>query len=159
MADTRRRLQAHDTPHLDTLARPHTAEGIDLAVAEYAGLLWLAGREIEGQLDRAEWNMLADALNGCLDLHDFSGGISYGTLILAEVSDGHSLNRLGDKWLGCKGKKADETANDLLRRLSAMSALHHAAIAAAVRYFWEHTEIDIATEEWWRVGARKQRPA
>lgn len=160
MADTRRRLQAHDTPHLDTLAREHTAEGIDLVVAEYAGLLWQAGREIEGQFDRAEWNMIADACNGCFDLWDLSGGLSYTTLLTAELSDAHSLNRLGEKWLSEKPKEADKKAADLVRRLAAISPLHAAAMVAAIRWFWSDcNKIDHIEDEWWTVGFRRQRDA
>jgi hypothetical protein len=164
--DKKRIMLTADDTTLDTLARDATAPGVSLAVREYARLLATASREVESQFTRTEWNLMADALNGCLELHDLSGGITYGTMLLAEIGDSHGLNRLGDKWLGVKGKKADDAVADLLRRIESLAPIHHAAIAASVRWFWDHSTTlrivsgnlaDPATDEWWRVGFRRKR--
>lgn len=156
--EKKRIMLTDDGVTIDLLARDHTATGVALALSEYAGLLAAASREIEDTFNRAEWNLMADALNGCLELHDLTGGITYGTLIYAEIADGCSISGLAVKWLDNDPKKASTAAKDLLRRIEALSPIHHAAIAASVRWFWANSDkIDHECDDWWRVGFRRWR--
>lgn len=134
-----------------------------------AMLVEQASRELEAVLTRAEWNLLADALNGCADVFDLAGSpIPALTLVRAEVADAHALNRLGDKWLLTEKeeqkltlpkarKLADERAVELNAKLAALASVHGEAILAAVRWFWTHTEpgvIDHTKDEWWKPEFR-----
>lgn len=122
---------------------------INGALAEYAYLIDRAAGELAAVLNRAEWNALADVLNGCADLHD------YGTtpmnplvLIVAELHDGDRYNGIGAKW--------GIDVPDLCGRLAALTPLHGYAVHAAVRWLWTHSDaIDHTTAEWWAVGFRR----
>jgi hypothetical protein len=137
-------------------------------LSRYARIVEQAAAELESALTRAEWNLIADTLNGCADLTDFAGSpIPPLTLVVAEVSDGHQLNRAGEKWLLAakeeslpmtKARKlADDRAADLVRRMSELTPAHGEAILAAVRWFWSHPDdIDHAKDDWWTVEFRRK---
>lgn len=154
------------------------AVGIDVGIADnlssyaiggvigrYADLVRQASRELGAVLNEAQWNLLADVLNGCADVGIASGGgIPAITLITAEVEDAQRLNRIGEKWLLTEKEEklplarartlAAERVSDLVSRLAALTPAHGVAILAAVRWFWDHPNIDHTTP-WWTAEYRE----
>lgn len=141
--------------------------GINGSLSRYAGLIERAAAELTAVLERAEWNYLADCLNGCADLW-MDTPIHTLTLIGAEAEDAHRLNRTGDKWLTSAGdrlakpaerKAADAKVAEMLAKLQSLTALHGEAIMAAVRHFWSEDgveSIDHTKDEWWTVKFRRE---
>jgi hypothetical protein len=134
---------------------------ITAALVRYADAIDRAGRELNQLLDREEWNLMADVLNGCADLWEYSESppMYSLSLIRAEVEDGHRLDGLGYKWFGEEDrKKADAKLKALLGKLGKLNSLQGDAIMAAVRHFWRHAGdgIDHTEIAWWmpeyRVG-------
>lgn len=139
---------------------------ITAALVRYADAIDRAGRELNQVLERAEWNLMADVLNGCADLWEYSESPPMYSLsmIRAEVEDGHRLDGLGYKWFGENDRKAsDVKLKALLVKLGKLNAIQGDAIMAAVRHFWRHAGDDIDHTEvaWWtpefRVGAEAQK--
>ncbi len=92
-------------------------------------------------------------MNGCADLWDYSGvGLSIGTLMTAQVEDGHALDGLGHKWYA--EDKGDAGAKALAAKLAKFGPLEHEAIFAAVRRFWADEDRDLDSA-WWREGRRR----
>ena len=128
------------------------------AVARYADAVARAGRELEKLLRREEWNFLAECLNGCADIWEWSETpIGSMHLILAEAEDSQRLNGTGDKCFadeikpGSGQKKTDE----LLAKLRGLTQIHGDAIMSAIRYFWSHCQdVDRAEHKWWTVDYR-----
>ena len=123
---------------LAVLSRDRTSSGVRAALEEYAGLIEGAGRELESAFTPAEWNYLADSLNGTL-----TEGYTPADLAI-QVRDADALRKAGRKWK----VKAEELATTC----EALSPLHLAALFAAVRFFFSSDE---SPEQWWRVAARK----
>ncbi len=110
-----------------------------------ARLVEQATRELSAVLTRAEWNAIADANSGCLELRDPETELPVLAAIAWNVQDAEGL---GPKW--------GVDAADLSRRLAVLTPLHGEAIAAAVRWFWAHCdEIDHGRDEWWRPAFRR----
>ncbi len=131
------------------------ATQITAALGRYADAVDRAGRELERLLTRQEWNLMADVLNGCADIWEWSETpMSSLLLIRAEVEDGHRLDGVGDKWFG-EGE-GDLKVKGLLAKLCKLSTIHGDAILSAIRYFWRHTEIDHSETKWWTVTYRTQ---
>ncbi len=149
-----------DAHSLAILSATADTAGINGALRRYSGSIVQASRELESVLVRAEWNYLADCLNGCADLWDYAETpLSSLTLIRAEAHDAHRLNRTGGKWFGETKKAGDKGAAELGQKLDAMTALHGDAILCAVRHFWEHPGIDHTVESWWTVEHRVRAAA
>src|SRR5271166_1540668 len=124
MPSDNRRLKLTLTPALDHSLRvlglnaridPNDGVPVDgvvqvtSALARYADAIEQASRDLDRLFDRAEWNLIADVLNGCADLWEWSERpMSSLTLIRAEIEDGHRLNRLGYKWFGEDDPKASD---------------------------------------------------
>lgn len=123
------------------------------ALLRYSQLVERGAAELRPVLSRAEWNAIADANNGCADIHDYIDGpmLSALGLILANVQDSIGL---GEKW--------SIDAKELCAKLSELAPHHGEAILAAVRWFWEHCEegqIDHTEDEWWTPNFRRgERP-
>jgi hypothetical protein len=134
------------------------AQQIVGAITRYADAVDRASRELDKLLTREEWNYLADVLNGCADIWEWSEtpmGSMF--LILAEAEDAHSLNRTGDKWFGeeLEPGSGDKATKVMLTKLRGLSQIHGDAILAATRYFWSHAqEVDHIEHQWWRVEYR-----
>ncbi len=140
--------------------KEHGAVQVAAALARYAEHVGRAARRVEKVLIRAEWNALADVLNGCADLWDYSETpLPHLLMIRADVEDGHRLDGLGCKWFG-DGQAGDRGIKDLLCKLGKMTDLEGDAIAAAVRFFWTDPpllgarRIDHGTDEWWTLAYR-----
>ena len=162
----RRRIQLTvDEAVFRTLAldpETHGAVPVSAALARYAEHVGRATREIERTLTRPEWNAIADIMNGCADLWDYSGTtLSHLLCIRANVEDGHRLDGLGHKWFG-EGAKGDQAIKHLLDKLAKMTEIQGDAVAAATRYFWQHTEpgeIDHSKDAWWTLAYRTKERA
>lgn len=123
---------------------------IEQSLRHYADLIQRASIEVEAILNEREWNLIADVLNGCLDLMLYSESpISASRLITADVEDGHRLDRVGDKWFG--DDDGDLYVGKLLAKIRGLSELQCEAILAAVRHFWQTDE---APKDWWRIKYR-----
>lgn len=134
---------------------PAGATEITAALSRYAAAVNDAGQELDRLLTRDEWNLIADMLNGCADLWDYSGTPMPSLLLIrAQVEDGHRLDRVGDKWFG--EEVGDRRVKELLGKLAKMSTVHGDAILAAARYFWRHADIDHSEERWWSVARRTE---
>ncbi len=166
MPSENRRINLTLSPHLQAAFRTlaldleqHGATPITAALARYAEHVGRANRRLERIFDRAEWNAMADVLNGCADLWDYSETpLSQLLMIRANVEDGHRLDGLGHKWFG-DGAAGDKAIKSLLTKLGKLTEIEGDAIAAAVRYFWNDArpgrqQIDHATDEWWKLSER-----
>ena len=128
------------------------ATQLTAALARYADAVDRAGRELNQVFGREEWNLMADVLNGCADVWEYSPNPSMYSLslIAAEIEDGHRLDGLGYKWFDENDRKgSDAKVKVLLGKLGKLSSLHGDAIMAAIRFFWRHTEIDHSEARWW----------
>lgn len=148
---------AHSPVHEPEVVRQLSLESHDHTRLQLHLTAWataLADAAEELGLSRAEWNYLADVLNGCWLLPPVS---SPQTLLAAEVEDGHRLNGLGPKWFSAAD--ADERVRHLVERIMAMSYTQAWAVLAAVTWFWDHSqEIDHQQAEWWRPSFQRTEP-
>lgn len=107
-----------------------------------------AARELDAVLNRAEWNAIADVLNGCADLYDYADtDIPAILLVRSNLADSPEL---GAKW--------QVDVPDLCRRLEALTPLHGEAILCAVRWAWRHCKAwDHTHASWWEPAFRRLR--
>lgn len=144
---------------LTVLSCEPSSQPVGAALTAYARAIEHATASASQALCRAEWNYLADALNGCWHVQDLAG-LSARVVLLAEVEDAHRLNRLGDKWLPTTDEvTTDDQVRVLLLTLSEMSEIEAQAVLLAVRHFWSHPEIDHTAGDWWttrRVTRRRK---
>ena len=127
---------------------------IQESVKILADLVHRASVEVEKILDPEEWNLIADVLNGCLDLYLYSeSSLPASLLLTAQVEDAHRLDRVGDKWFEAD---SDRRMTALRFKIQDMSELQCHVVLAAVRYFWTVQE---HPDDWWlvkhRIPARK----
>jgi len=127
---------------------PTTA--INGACRRYAMLVEQAGRELASVLSRAEWNAIADVMNGSADLMDYSETPMVALqMIVPNLQDGDALEGTGKKW------KIDVA--DVVRRLQSLTPAHGEAILAAVRWFWSHSAaIYHSKHQWWHPEFRRK---
>jgi hypothetical protein len=123
------------------------------ALARYADAIDHAGRELDKVFSRQEWNYLADVLNGCADVWEWSESPAMPSIawIAANAEDAHSLDRAGDKWFGeeLEPGSGDKATKAMLAKLRGLAPIQGDAILAAIRFFWSHTEIDHSKAKWW----------
>lgn len=110
-----------------------------------AQLVERAARDIP--LSRAEWNAVADVMNGCADLYDYAeSSVPALLMVAANLEDSPGI---GEKW--------SVDAKALLRKLQRLTPTHGEAILAAVRWAWRHVDAwDHAKDEWWTPAFRRQ---
>lgn len=122
----------------------------------------------------SEWCMIADVCNGTL----WEPGVGNpGTMLAAEVSDGHHLDGTGYKWLADEGtelagslerlgagkptkemRAVDAQVSSLVKRLAALDYARGWAVIVAVQWFWRNceAEIDPRSDPWWTVAFRRK---
>lgn len=92
----------------------------------------------EVELSEGEASLICDALNGTMALLDHSAdgysAAGYATHLYAEVSDGCSINGLGEKW--------GVDVRPFLRRLRALTPVQAMAVMEAMRLFWRASEVE-----------------
>ncbi|MBU6428712.1 MAG: hypothetical protein KGR26_06880 [Cyanobacteria bacterium REEB65] len=136
---------------IERAARPlGIDQSIQIAAAlhRYAAALADGRRRLARVFDRQEWNLMADIMNGCLDLHDYAETpFSIGTLIMANIQDGHRLNGIGRDWFG--DDQADQRVEALVRKVVKLQPIEADAIGVAIRQFWADPDVDPTTDEWW----------
>jgi hypothetical protein len=110
-----------------------------------ARLIEQASRDIH--FSRAEWNAVADVMNGCADLYDYADSdVPAGIMVRANLEDSPGL---GEKW-GIDVKK-------LLAKIVKLSPTHHEAILCAVRWAWRNVDAwDHSKDEWWTPAFRRK---
>lgn len=105
-------------------------------------------RRHQPQLDRDQWNFLADVLNGTITMPEWKGNY-----LAAEVQDAQELIRSGDKWFG--DGRGDLAVKDFLSIIQAWDYPTLQYTLAAIRFFWEnHEEIDSSSDDWWTIPYR-----
>lgn len=111
-----------------------------------ARLVERAARELDAALSRAEWNAIADVMNGCADLYDYADtGVPALLMLRANLQDSPGIDR---KW--------KFRIPDLLAKLDALTETHGEAILCAVRWAWRHVEAwDHSEDEWWQPAFRR----
>lgn len=154
MATEKRRVYAIPPESLESIGFPVdqiTAPQLAACASRYADLVNRASRRLARVIEPGEWELIADALNGCLELTDpGSSGIAPLMLIRAAVEDSIQLDGFDTRWA------IDGTA--LIRKLNKLTDLEGDAIAAAVRYFWANgEEIDIGEDKWWTAEFRASK--
>jgi len=94
-------------------------------------------------VDREEWEMLADLLNSTI----IQSGISAKTQLILELEDSIKLERR-DELHGIDGGK-------LIKKLCEYSEMQCQAIVLAVRFFWRnHLKVKIRHDDWWTIPFR-----
>lgn len=143
-----------DTRSLDVLGYSLGEDGDTLCgvgpARRLAKLVERASRELDAVLSRAEWNAIADVMNGCADLYDYA------------ESDVPAILMLKHNLMNSPGidKKWKIKLPDLLRKLDSLSDTHGEAILCAVRWAWRHCdEWDHAKDEWWKPAFRNATAA
>jgi hypothetical protein len=122
------------------------------AIACWARVL----RESQPDLSRAEWNFLADVLNGTL----VEPAAHHGPAALAlEVHDAQALNGTGDRWFADELRRGSgqEATDRLLAKIKGFSWQQCEYVTTACAFFWSHTapgEIDHQVDPWWTVEFR-----
>jgi hypothetical protein len=125
--------------------------------AEQAMHCWAAViTQATAELDfaREEWNLIADANNGCSPLLTMAGEDIRPhfppMLLWANVADDIRLNGGDKKW---RVKKPDS----LVERLRDLDFAHAWAVILAAQWFWEHAacDIDHSKDAWWTVDFRR----
>jgi len=114
------------------------------------------------ELDRAEWNFLADVLNSSYDTDLLMEMTVHGSGALAlEVHDAQLYSQTGDKWFGNQLDKGSgqEATNRLLEKVQAMTWQQCQYIRTATNFFWSKIgmdRIDYHKDEWWTLPYRVQ---
>lgn len=127
-----------------------------IAAACWARLL----RQSVPDLSRAEWNFLADVLNGTVDGDWAMGTYEHGAAGLAlEVHDAQALNGTGDRWFGEDTQRGSgQAAADALEaKILAMPWPQIRYIWTATAFFWSEpgmAAIDHGRDEWWTIEFR-----
>lgn len=163
-------LTIHDDVRtaLTVLGCTSSSLAIGPALVAYARAIEYATASVSQALDRADWNYLADCLNGCWHVQALSG-LSARSALRAEAEDAHRLNRLGEKWYGtvplgdeknaelvpASQQEIAQAVDDLLTSIHAMTEIEAQAVLLAVRHFWNRPEIDHTVDEWWTVQHRR----
>jgi len=104
-------------------------------------------REIEPRMkiSRAEWNFLADVLNGSLADHTWNV-----VAFCQDIRDANQIGGLAKKWIVNNG---DAALADLLDRISINNPIYMQYILLAVRHYWANCDaIDLKKDEWWTVN-------
>jgi hypothetical protein len=111
-----------------------------------ARLIERASRELDAVLVRAEWNAIADVMNGCADLYDYAeSDVPALVMLRYNLTDSPGIDK---KW---KFKLPD-----LIGKLDALNDTHGEAILCAVRWAWRHCDDwDHTKDEWWKPAFRK----
>lgn len=111
-----------------------------------ARLVEQATAELRPVIVRAEWNAIADVMNGCADLYDYADSdVPALLMVRANLADSPEI---GEKW--------GVDVADLCRRLEALTPLHGEAILCAVRWAWRHCDDwDHTRDEWWEPAFRR----
>ncbi len=146
----------------NTLVLELSSHSIRETLADYAALIERATDEVGKLFDRAEWNYFASVLNGTLiDSHWTAG------YLLANVSDGHSLDSEGYRWFGDepaeieakigsqKSPEVERRVKEFCRKIGELTPLQVRAVLLACRHFWNHEGIDHQHEVWWTMSHRK----
>ncbi len=122
---------------------------LNIAIEAFARMVAVATEDVSRTLTREDWCLLADVLNATW----IEPAIDPGMQLVATVTDGHRLERVGAKWYG--DQAADERVAALVSTLQAMPAEKTWAVVFAVRGFWaRHETIDPRTDEWWTLAFR-----
>jgi len=114
----------------------------------WAELLDQAAADNARTFVRAEWNLLADANNGCSPLLTLAGDRDAPrlatTLLWANAADSMKLDGSDEKW-GLRDPAG------FVERLRQLDYTHSWAALVAVQWFWEHSRcaIDHGEDAWW----------
>lgn len=131
--------------------------GGNTPAANRAVACWaIALRNAMPDLDRAEWNFLADVLNGDYALGLYEHGAS---ALALDVHDAQSLNGTGDKWFGAELRRGSgqEATDALLAKVQAMTWIEIQYVRTATNFFWSGVglaRINYQQDEWWTVEFR-----
>lgn len=110
-----------------------------------ARLVEQATAELSAVLDRAEWNSIADVMNGCADLYDYTDSdVPALLMVRANLQDSPEV---AHKW------KIDVPG--LCRKLESLTPTHGEAILCAVRWFWRNCDADHKRDSWWEPAYRR----
>lgn len=126
------------------------------AIACWARVL----RDSMPELERAEWNFLADVLNGTFDGDYALGMYEHGEQVLAiEVHDAQALNGTGDKWFGDPFERGSgqAAADELERKVLAMTWQQVQYVRTATNFFWSDAgvgRINHQEDDWWTIEFR-----
>ena len=145
MPVTQRRLTGiPDFDALATLGYEIDEDGQTMCITgparRLAQLVDRATRELDAVLSHAEWNAIADVMNGCADLYDYAdSSVPSLLMVTANLQDSPEIE---SKW--------KVNTKDLCRRLNGLTPTHGEAILAAVRWARRHCEQwDHTQEGWW----------
>lgn len=124
--------------------------GLTLAsvLKRYAALVELGTRDAARVLTRGEWNAVADANNGALELYEYVDGPDRLSPLLVIWSNVQDSDGLGAKW------GINQTA--LVKKLRDLRPHCGEAIMVAVRWFWAHLQIDHTKDAWWEPEFRRK---
>ncbi len=130
-------------------------------------LLTPSCQKVEDKFSRPEWNLIADANNGCSPMFSMMGidPRHAPTMLIANVEDDIRLNCGDQKWLAEDNpREAAKRGKALVAKLAALDELERWAVLLAVQFFWEDARpsdkggqrIDHQRDEWWRLSFRRK---
>ena len=129
----------------------------------WAALVERASADNEKAFGREEWNLMADANNGCSPLFycagdDFRAGMPL-TMVWANVEDAARLEGAGEKWFAHRSDgRPKALVAELVKKLRALDYAHGWAVAVALQWFWAHPEsIDHTSDVWWTLAFRRRK--
>lgn len=127
----------------------YSSPGFNLAIECWAEAIRRATPIVASALDKSDWKMLADTLNG-----HASDANECGYSLAVSVTDSHELEQTGTKWYG---KQVASRVRSLADKLRAMHYAEAQAIVWAVRWFWEHHQRVDADDPWWDIMYRRKK--
>ena len=111
------------------------ADGSQKVINRYSQLIRLAHDRLKLNLNRNDWNVLAEVVGPCGDFEEIIPcPNSYRYLLRLSLEE--QINR--------------EDVQDLILKWDKVDDLGAEAIVAALRWFWSHADqIDMESDEWW----------
>lgn len=125
------------------------------ALHAWALILDRATADNAEHFSRDEWCFLADCNNGASALFFCHGDAMRlaQTMLVANVVDGHDLNRTGYRWFE---ESANQRVQGVVEKLKALDHAHVWAVLVAIQFFWDHSNISPLEDPWWTREFRRQ---